>query len=53
MQLIENHNCVATCNQRFCDTEEEYCEIVEMKGMELFMVLCKKHMEQWEGFEHD
>ena len=50
MQLIENHNCVATCLQKYCDTEEKYFETIKIKGLEIHIVLCEKHMEEWEEF---
>ena len=48
MNLIENHNCVATCLERYCSEEEKYFQIIKLKGLEIHIVLCQQHMKEWE-----
>lgn len=53
MQLIENHNAIGLCEQKYCSIKEKYFEIINLMGMEIFIVLCEKHMNQWEVYRYE
>lgn len=49
MEKIQNRNCEGMCNEKSCNSKNEYFEIIRINELDIMVSLCERHADEWDN----